>query len=122
MPANIFLFLGLTFIVIHEMDAVRCKEWRMIAGLNLIGNRQGMILFLLAHIPIYTFIFYWFENLLANQNNFRTGFNLFLMIHLVLHILFLKHKNNEFKDWVSWTIIVAAALFGLLDLLSFHSS
>jgi hypothetical protein len=32
--------------------------------------------------------------------------------------LFLKYKNNEFKDWISWTIILGSGLCGLLELLS----
>jgi hypothetical protein len=40
-----------------------------------------------------------------------------MIVHLGLHILFLKHKNNEFKDCISWTIIIGAGLCGLLDLI-----
>jgi hypothetical protein len=39
-----------------------------------------------------------------------------MIIHVGLHILFLKHRNNAFKDWISWTIIIAAGVRGLLDL------
>jgi len=52
------------------------------------------------------------------DEGFRKGFDYFLIVHLFLYLLFLKQKNNEFKDWISWTIIVGAALFGLLDLLT----
>lgn len=29
MPEHLFFFLGLGFILTHEMDAIRCKEWLM---------------------------------------------------------------------------------------------
>jgi uncharacterized membrane protein YhhN len=52
-----------------------------------------------------------------HPDTFMKGFDIFLIVHLVLHLLFLRHKNNEFKDWISWSIIIGAALFGLLDLI-----
>ena len=47
---------------------------------------------------------------------FMYGLNIFMIVHLGLHILFLKHKNNEFTDWISWFIIISAGLCGLIDL------
>ena len=50
--------------------------------------------------------------------SFRKGFSLFMIVLLGLHVLFLKYKNNECKDWISWTIILGSGLCGLLELLS----
>jgi hypothetical protein len=109
-----FFFLGLAFILIHEMDAIRCKEWRILPGLSFLNERLGLILFVFLHIPV----FYWvFLEIQFNNENFRIGFDYFLIVHLILHLLFLMHKKNEFKDWISWTIISGAALFGLFDIL-----
>lgn len=110
---NCFL-IGLAFLLLHEMDAVRCREWRIFPGLSLLPERTGSILFMLAHIPLY----YWVMlEVAAGRPAFRTGFDYFLLIHLGLHLLFLRHPNNEFKDWMSWLFIGGAGLFGLLDLL-----
>ena len=117
MAVNIFFYLGLTFIFMHEMDAIRCREWRIFPGLSALSDRTGMIIFIFVHIPLFYWLFGSFENLLENQGSLRTGFNIFLLIHLLIHLLYLKHKNNEFKDWISWIIIAGAASFGLLDLL-----
>lgn len=110
-----FQLLGLVFIVMHEMDAVRCKEWRIFPGLSFLNDKLGLIVFILLHIPLFYWILLEFQ---LNNENFRKGFNYFLIIHLFLHILFLTHKKNAFKDWISWSIIFGAALFGLLDLLT----
>ena len=48
---------------------------------------------------------------------FRKGFDIFMMVHLFLHLLFLQHKKNEFKDWISWSIIVGEGVCGLIDLI-----
>lgn len=108
-----FYILGLAFIFIHETDAIRCKEWRIFPGLSFLNDKVGSTLFVFLHIPL----FYWV--LLETQNNnahFRIAFNYFLITHLIVHLLFLFHKRNEFKDWISWVIIGRAALFGFLDI------
>ncbi|MFM9839711.1 MAG: DUF6713 family protein [Cyclobacteriaceae bacterium] len=38
MTHNLFFLLALTFILLHEMDAVRCKEWRIFPGLSLLND------------------------------------------------------------------------------------
>ena len=109
-----FYLLGITFILMHEMDAVRCREWRIFPGLTLLNEKNGLIAFIFLHIPL----FYWIMlETLANNETFRMGFDYFLITHFILHLLFLMHKKNEFKDRISWTIISGAGLSGLLDLL-----
>lgn len=108
-----FFLLGTALILIHEMDAIRCKEWRIFPGLSLLEERTGMIAFIFLHIPL----FYWvISEIWTGNEKFIHAFDIFLIIHLVLHLLFLFHKNNLFKDWISWTIIIGAALCGGLDL------
>jgi hypothetical protein len=111
-----FFYLGLTFIMMHEMDAIRCKEWRIFPFLSYLNDELGFKVFIFTHIPLFFFIFY---NLLNKGDNSRFiyGLNVFFIIHLVLHILFLKHKKNEFKDWISWTIIIGAGISGLICLI-----
>ncbi|WP_299365895.1 DUF6713 family protein [Winogradskyella sp.] len=115
MTGHIFFYLGLSFIAMHQMDAIRCKEWRIFPGLSMLGDKVGHIVFLFAHIPLFYFIFWKLTNN-ENIDSFIYGFDIFMMVHLGLHILFLKHKNNEFKDWISWSIIIGAGLCGLIDL------
>ncbi|WP_299523710.1 DUF6713 family protein [Winogradskyella sp.] len=115
MKGQIFFYLGLSLMAMHEMDAIRCKEWRIFPGLSMLDDKVGHILFLFAHIPLFYFIFWKLTNN-KNIESFIYGFDIFMIVHLGLHILFLKHKNNEFKDWISWSIIVGAGLCGLIDL------
>lgn len=113
---NTFFYLGLSFIVIHEMDAIRCKEWRIFPLLSMLNDKLGHIVFVFVHVPLFFWIF-WELTHSTNLPAFIKGFDLFLMIHLGLHLLFLKHKNNEFKDWISWTVIAGAGICGLVDYL-----
>lgn len=106
-------FLGVVFILMHEMDAVRCREWRIFPGLSLLDERRGMILFIFLHIPL-------FYGLIAaisiGDQALIKGLDVFLIVHLFLHLLFLRHKNNEFRDWISWSIIIGAGICGVTDL------
>lgn len=109
-----FYLLGIAFILIHEMDAIRCKEWRIFPGLAFLKDKTGLIIFVFLHIPL----FYWLTlEVQINNDKFRIGFDYFLIVHFILHLLFLMHKKNEFKDWISWIIISGAGLSGLLDLI-----
>lgn len=117
MSVDIYFISGFSLIIVHEMDAIRCHEWRVFPGLSLLSDKLGMLIFLFAHIPIFIWIF-WQLTVGNFPEAFRVGFDIFLMVHLILHLLFLKHKNNEFKGWVSWTIIVGATVFGAIDLIT----
>ena len=111
MDNHIFFYLALSFIMIHEMDAIRCKEWRIFPGLSLLDDNWGFRIFTWAHIPLF---FYIFEGLYGHGNNegLIFGLDIFFMVHVGLHLLFLKHRKNECKDWISWTIISG---LGLID-------
>lgn len=121
MNSEVFFNLGLAAIILHEMDAVRCKEWRIFPGLSLLNDNWGFKIFMLAHIPLFYFLF-WGLMGQGESYQLRFGLDIFFIVHVALHLFFLKHKRNEFKDLVSWTIILSAGLFGLLDILVDHQS
>jgi hypothetical protein len=116
MTEHFLFYIGLSFLTVHELDAMRCREWRIFPGLSLLSDKLGQLVFIFAHIPLFLFVFYRLTNG-TNLDSFVKGFDIFMIIHVGLHLLFLKHKNNEFKDWTSWTIIIGAGLFGLADLI-----
>jgi hypothetical protein len=116
MTAHLFFYLGTSFILMHEMDAVRCKEWRIFPGLSLLDDDWGYLAFMLVHIPLFLFLFLGLYGQGPNEK-FIFGLDVFFIVHVALHLLFLRHKRNEFKDWISWTIILGAGLFGLMDLI-----
>ncbi len=104
----IFFQIALSLIFLHEIDAIRCKEWRIFPGLSKLNEQTARLIFLLAHLPIFYFILWLLTNTNVNLT-LRIGIDIFLIIHLVLHAFFSKHKKNEFKDWISWTVISGAA-------------
>lgn len=111
-----FFYLGLSLLSIHELDAVRCREWRIFPGLTLLSDKTGYIVFLFAHIPLFFWVF-WQLSHASNPQSFIKAFDIFFIIHMGAHLLLLRHRNNEFRDWISWVIIAGTAVFGLADLL-----
>jgi len=109
MSEQIILNTGLILLIIHELDAIRCKEWRIIPGLSLLSDKTGQLVFILAHIPI---LYGLFQQL--THEIFQIGFNVFLIVHLILHLIYTRHRNNLFTHWFSWFIISGASICGLL--------
>lgn len=116
MSHSIVFLTGLSLLLTHEMDAIRCKEWRIFPGLSKLNDKSGRLIFILAHVPILSWLF-WQLTGSSNTAMLRTGIDVFLLIHFGLHLLFLKNKRNEFKDWISWTIITGAGICGGADLI-----
>lgn len=52
-----FFYLGISLLVMHVKDAIRCKEWRILPGLSLLNAKVGYHVFVLAHMPLFFFIF-----------------------------------------------------------------
>ena len=115
MKEHLFFYIGLCFILIHEMDAVRLKEWQIFPGLSLLKEETGYFVFTILHIPLYFLLFKGLQNIETSQR-FIWCLDVFFAVHILLHVLFLKHKKNPFKSLFSWSIIIAAGLFGLIDL------
>ncbi|MGD1843005.1 MAG: DUF6713 family protein [Thermonemataceae bacterium] len=108
-----FYTLGLSLIFMHEMDAIRCYEWRILPITSFLEDKTGMIVFIFLHVPLFYLLLL---PSISQSVAFKTGFSIFLIIHFFLHLLFLFHKKNAFRDWVSWSIITGAGICGALYL------
>lgn len=113
MLQHVWFYLGLSFLFIHELDAIRCKEWRIFPLVSWLNDKAGERVFVFAHIPLFCWIFIALNN---PTNRFIQLFDAFMVVHGVLHLLFLLHPKNEFKDFISWMIIICAAVCGIIDL------
>lgn len=111
----IFFYLALSFFTMHEMDAVRCKKWRIFPRLSSLSDKWGYFVFIIAHIPIFFFIYNALVTL-ELKHSCIPYFNVFLIFHTLLHVMYLKHQKNLFKDWVSWVLIVGVGLSGIFSL------
>lgn len=111
---DVMFVISLSSMLVHELDAMRCKEWRIFPGLSKLSDKIGERVFILAHLPLFIWIFYFLFND-SSASSFRQGFCVFAMIHLMLHIAFLFHPRNQFKDLISWLPIILSALSALIS-------
>jgi hypothetical protein len=112
-----FFFVGLSLILTHEMDAVRSREWRIFPLLERINNDQtGYVVFTVAHIPLYLTIFWNLFGVNGINQTLVRGLNIFFIVHVFLHVLYLRHPKNQFTSAVSWIVILGAGVAGLIDL------
>lgn len=114
-----FFFVAFSFLLTHEMDAVRRHEWQVLPLLaRLTDDTRGYTIFTVLHVPLYVF-FLW--GLLARDaaitQAFVVGLDIFCVIHVLLHLLFSKHPRYQFNQWFSWTLILGAGIAGGIDLL-----
>jgi len=118
MAEHYFFYIGLAFILVHEMDAVRLQEWRMFPILSGLKDQTGYLIFTSMHLPLYVLLFWglWGSN--SSVTNLILGLDIFFIIHIGLHLLLIKHKENQFKNFFSWNLIILTGIFGLLDLVT----
>jgi len=112
---NLLFWLNLALLLVHELDAVRRQEWRMFVFLNRLDDERAHQLFALLHVPLLILIF-WF---LSRPHQpvyiwFQLVVDLFLIIHLGLHLLFRSHPANTFGNAFSMRLITGMALLGVI--------
>ena len=112
-----FLFYAmLACFSVHELDAVKRHEWRVLPLTRVLPERAGEQVFIWAHVPIYLAIF-WFA---ARQTTSGVALALsgFAILHVGLHWWFRNHPANEFNNPGSWALILGTGALGGLHLLA----
>ena len=106
---NLFHALVAAFLV-HELDAMRRREWRIFPLLSLLPERTARPLFVWAHLPLVAVVLaygYGFA-----PETFRAGFAVFAIVHVGLHWLFRLHPRNTFVGWGAWAPILVTGALG----------
>jgi hypothetical protein len=117
MESHFFFVVALSFILLHEMDAVKQHEWRIFPLTFWLNDRLGYFVFMALHLPLYVLLFWNLYRADGPNHTLIRGFNIFFIVHVFLHLLFLKHPKNEFKSVFSWVIILGAGISGFIDLM-----
>jgi hypothetical protein len=112
-----FFLLGFCFLLVHEMDAIRCKEWRVFPLTSRMDEELGYLVFTAVHIPLYALLLW---GLYGGDDSGRwliVGLDTFFVVHVGLHVLYLNHPEYRFRSVFSWVLILGAGIFGGVDLL-----
>jgi len=117
LPAVMFTF-NITLLLLHEMDAIRAKEWKMFIILNRMREETAYIVFSLIHLPLYALVIF-----VISQSG-STAYALvwlivdvFLVAHAIIHFLFRKHRANGFHSIYSMLLIYGMGIFAIIHLL-----
>jgi hypothetical protein len=112
---TLLFFLNIALIFAHELDAIQQKEWRFFQNLFGLAERVSDETFYRwftgLHVPLLVVILW-----AAPSRGFQIGFDLFLIVHLGLHIGLRRHPLILFDNGFSWALIVGAAIGGTLHL------
>ena len=110
--ASLLFILNVTFITIHELDAIYQHEWRVFFGFTTLSDEAAYRLFTALHVPLLMFILW---NLQIRP--FQIGLDIFLIIHAGLHWFLRNHPLVTFNNWFSRIWIFGGALLGAIHLL-----
>ncbi|MCL1852166.1 MAG: hypothetical protein FWF88_03930 [Peptococcaceae bacterium] len=103
--------LNFSLLLLHEMDAIRAKEWKMFIFLKDMKEQTGYCVFALVHLPLYFLVIYLMAHLYARQVFLLVDG--FLIVHAVIHFLFRKHAANGFHSAYSNMLIYSMAVLAI---------
>jgi len=115
---EVFIFvLIVSLLLIHEMDAIRVREWRMFIGLKNLHDETAYRIFSLAHLPLYIAAFFILASggALAKLILYYV-IDAFLIVHAIIHYGFRKNPNNGFTSLFSKAIIYSLAILAIIHL------
>jgi len=115
MDVDFIFYAGFAFILTHEMDAIRNKEWRIFPLTFWMSDNIGYLIFTLGHVPLYIWIFYSLfspDVSLESKLIFKKGLDIFLIVHVFLHTALALFPENTFRTVTSWVLILGAGLCG----------
>lgn len=115
---NTIFYLGIGTLFTHELDAMMNHEWRVLPLTNCLPDGAGATVFLFSHVPLFAIVI----ALLASTNekirsSTRVVISAFLIIHGLLHALFIGGEAYEFASSSSNVLIFGGAALGLVYLI-----
>src|SRR5208337_58941 len=113
MILKFLLWTNIGLLFLHEMDAVHAKEWRMMPGTSRFNDNSARMVFIALHLPFFVIIFYMLEF------HFMILFwavNIFLIFHQMLHLLYLRHRENLLNNRFSTMLIASMCIISIITI------
>lgn len=119
--ANLALYTGVGTLFTHELDAMPNHEWRVLPATSWLPDDLGMVVFVLAHIPLFALVIGMLASLApVVRRRTRSAVAAFLVLHAGLHWLFSGHEQYEFGSTMSLFLIGFSAVLGVVFLALEH--
>ncbi len=107
---TIALWITITLLLSHELDAVARREWRLLPLLSHLPENTARQLFIWAHVPLILLLL-WIAQSGADTMAAKL-FSGFAILHVALHRLYRNHPANDFDNPTSRLLIWLPALTG----------
>jgi hypothetical protein len=109
--------LNFSLLLLHEMDAIRAKEWRMFIILKDMREESAYIVFSLVHLPLYFWMIHTISQTVAGGYVIPyLALDIFLIFHTVIHFCFRKKAANGFTSAYSNALIYGMGVLTVLHL------
>lgn len=116
--SSLVFYLGVAFLLTHEMDAVINVEWRLLFHLRDLDDAIAGNWFVALHFPIFMAFIYFIRHPTQRvRQTFRLLVSIFLVVHSVLHFRLSNHPQYHFDSLISNIYIYAAGMLGFVYLL-----
>ena len=96
MTYGLSFLVGFCFLLAHEMNAIRCREWRILPVLNRMGEEAGYLAFTALHVPPYALLLWGLLGDGEANRGLIVGLNIFFVVHMFLHIFLRNLPENLF--------------------------
>ena len=114
---SILFTIIFALLLLHEMDAIRAKEWKMFFLLKTMAEKTAYTVFTALHLPIYfVAIYIMLCGGTASILVLQIIVDIFLILHAIIHFCFRKHTENGFKSLFSKTVIYSMAVLSMIHL------
>lgn len=109
-PRLLFLTV-VSFLLVHELDAIRRREWRFFFASLPISDEAACRVFTAFHAPLFVVVLWSLDAPVV-----QIGLDAFAVVHGLLHLALRDHPLLDFEGWFSRVWIFGGALLGGLHL------
>ena len=111
MTHTLYLLL-LGFFLAHELDAVACREWRLLYVLRGLREATARAVFIALHVPIVAVLAWTTSATHPLAADARLAVAAFALVHAGLHYRLRRDPAYAFRAPLSIVLIAGAALCG----------
>ena len=117
MAGDLLFFVAVSCLLVHEMDAIDKKEWRLLFVLRKLPDEGALRWFIGLHLPLFVALMALIAAGPTSATRWIEGsIDVFLVVHAVLHERLSAGGDpafaNRFSRWLIWS----AALFAVAHL------
>lgn len=99
------------WFAVHELDAIRRREWRFFFAPTPLDDETAYRAFTALHVPLFALLVWG-----SHSTPVQVGFDVFLLAHAALHLLLRDHPRVAFGSWFSGVWIYGGAFLGVIHL------